>query len=84
MKAPTPTGLRSEDVASFDDRTDGATESDKSASVKDREKEAQIKLQLSAEEIKKKTAKKDEDPMISRFKNAEVEFYIYLNFNVDN
>lgn len=38
------------------------------------EKPPDIKLQLSAEEMKKKQAKKDEDPRITRFKNTEVTF----------
>lgn len=32
-----------------------------------------IKLQISAEEMRKKQQKKDEDPRITKFKNTEVE-----------
>lgn len=36
------------------------------------EKAPEVKLTMSAEEMKKKQAKKDEDPRITRFKNTEV------------
>ena len=36
------------------------------------ERNPEVKLQMSAEEMKKKQAKKDEDPRITRFKNTEV------------
>lgn len=44
-------------------------------------KETAVELQISAEEMKKKQAKKDEDPRITKFKNAEVN---NINFICEN
>lgn len=41
-------------------------------------KEPEMPIQISAEEMKKKQAKKDEDPKITKFKNAESVREIYL------
>lgn len=40
-------------------------------------KEPELPIQISAEEMKKKQAKKDEDPRITKFKNAESVREIY-------
>lgn len=63
---------KSQDVdVSFEDKHD-----ENAAGVKKEEhpmpKAPEITVQISAEEMKKKQAKKDEDPKITKFKNAEV------------
>lgn len=75
MQVATPTALRSQDIASFDEKQEdekgGGTLSHLRA-VDD------VKLQITAEEMKRKQAKKDEDPRIAKFKNAESVKELYL------
>ena len=40
------------------------------------DKEEQMRLQISADEMRKKQQKKDEDPRITKFKNTEVKIQI--------
>jgi hypothetical protein len=67
----TPTALRSQDIASFDEKQDGVEE--KCGNIAGiRILENDVKLQTSAEEMRRKQAKKDEDPRICKFKATEV------------
>lgn len=74
---------RSQDLgSSMDEKVPReATEAEKAERKIEMEKikEEEMKLQVSADEMRKKQAKKDEDPRITRFKNVEVK--ISLKFN---
>lgn len=60
------------DLSSFEDRQDeGDTKSDPK-SLKPELPISEKNLQITAEEMKRKQANKDEDPQIARFKSAEV------------
>lgn len=50
--------------------------SDKKIAIIERQQELDMKLQLSADEMRKKQQKKDEDPRITKFKNTEVNVCI--------
>jgi hypothetical protein len=58
--------LKSQDLSSFDERPE--FEASKIPKILEPEP-----LKLSSEDIKRKNAKKDEDPQITKFKNAEVK-----------
>ncbi|KAL7039998.1 hypothetical protein ACKWTF_000206 [Chironomus riparius] len=68
-------GQLTSDLSSFEDRQD---EIDGKHEKKDEVAMiGKLKLPMSAEEMKKKTANKDEDPQIARFKSAETVKEIY-------
>jgi hypothetical protein len=71
------TDTKSQEIESFDEKNgpDALDAVDKGPS------ESELELQKKAEEMKKKKqeGKKDEDPRITRFKNAEVSRVLHLN-----
>ncbi|KAG5675070.1 hypothetical protein PVAND_005006 [Polypedilum vanderplanki] len=70
LTVATPTALRSQDIGSFDEKQESTDEkSENVAGIRILENDS--KLQISAEEMRRKQAKKDEDPKIARFKGTE-------------
>jgi len=69
-------GQLTSDLSSFEDRQDdgGSSSIEKKDDVSIVGK---LKLPMSPEEMKRKTANKDEDPKIARFKSAETVKEIY-------
>lgn len=68
-------GQLTSDLSSFEDRQDdGDVKNEKKNEVA---MIGKLKLPMSAEEMKRKTANKDEDPQIARFKSAETVKEIY-------
>lgn len=66
---------KSQDLGSFDDKAAAASSNgsvEKHVEKKVMIEQPDVQLQVSAEEMKKKQAKKDEDPRITKFKNTEV------------
>jgi hypothetical protein len=47
--------------------------SEKKIGIIEKQEQFDLKLQLSADEMRKKQQKKDEDPRITKFKNTEVK-----------
>lgn len=69
---------KSQDVGSFDDKHENAEKPPEPP--KPKPVEPQIELKVPSEEMKKKQVKKkDEDPKITRFKNAEVKVGYFQN-----
>lgn len=64
-------GQLTSDMSSFEDRQDEGEKKEEVAMI------GKIKLPMSPEEMKRKTANKDEDPQIARFKSAETVKEIY-------
>ena len=68
-------GQLTSDLSSFEDRQDdGDGKNEKKNEIA---MIGKLKLPMSAEEMKRKTANKDEDPQIARFKSAETVKEIY-------
>lgn len=65
-------GQLTSDMSSFEDRQDEVEKKEEEVAMV-----GKIKLPMSPEEMKRKTANKDEDPQIARFKSAETVKEIY-------
>lgn len=66
--------LRSQDIASFDEKLEEVEK------PMNRDKLEVPCLQMSAEELRKKSSRRDEDPKITKFKNTEVKFFFKFKF----
>jgi hypothetical protein len=53
--------------------------SEKKIGITEKQEQFDLKLQLSADEMRKKQQKKDEDPRITKFKNTEVKNNLKIN-----
>lgn len=71
-------GQFTSELSSFEDRQDEGNGKNKKNEKDELAIIGDVKLPMSPEEMKRKTANKDEDPQIARFKSAETVKEIYF------